>query len=70
MPYYARRKVDYTPLPIRIAAEWLNLDKGDTLYELLRRAAYALVAVAGARGLYSNGRWLFRQATAISRLNI
>lgn len=60
MPYYARRKIDYTPLPVRVLGEWLNLEKDDPLYELMKMAAASLVIVAGARGLYANGKWLFR----------
>lgn len=60
MPYYAKRKADYTPLPVKVAAEWLNLDKNDPLYGYMRTVAAMLVTVAGARGLYGTARWLLR----------
>ncbi len=59
-PYYARRKPDYTPLPVRVAAKWLNIDQNDVLYEYAKSIAAMLVATAGARGLYGTARWIIR----------
>lgn len=70
MPYYARPKVDYTPLPVRVAAEWLRLEKNDPLYEYMKAVAATLVTVAAARGLYSTARWILRIPYVISRYNI